>query len=77
MFERGYLMDMPDACGQSSVLDRPNSISNRDLLLARHRAHQAKSSDEVAPKRVPSTLVSRFLNRLVSQQSDFECATTL
>lgn len=100
MFERGYLMDMPDVCGQSfvefgravlevkgiseanqrirkmhqvatvprrSVLDRPNSLSNRDLLLARHRAHQAKSVEQVESKRTSNSLVSRFLNRLVSQ----------
>lgn len=108
MFERGYLMDMPDACGQSfvefgkavmeaqtiseankrirqmqrtatqprrSVLDRPNSLSNRDLLLARHRAHKANqmgSAVLVPPKpqeiQQPAigSLVSRFLNKLAA-----------
>lgn len=108
MFERGYLMDMPDACGQSfvefgkavmeaqtiseankrirqmqrtatqprrSVLDRPNSLSNRDLLLARHRAHKANQmgTPVFAPAKtqelqqpVIGSLVSRFLNKLAA-----------
>jgi cellulose biosynthesis protein BcsQ len=107
MFERGYLMDMPDACGRSfiefgkavmeaqsiseansrirqmqkaaiaprrSVLDRPNSLSNRDLLLGRHRAHKARNPDPVfakVPKPEPSkpvigTFVTRFLNKLAT-----------
>ena len=108
MFERGYLMDMPDACGQSfvefgkavmeaqtiseankrirqmqrtatqprrSVLDRPNSLSNRDLLLARHRAHKANQmgSAVLAPAKPQEiqqpaigSLVSRFLNKLAA-----------
>lgn len=108
MFERGYLMDMPDACGHSfvefgkavmeaqtiseankrirqmhksathtrrSVLDRPNSLSNRDLLLARHRAHKANQVGEPAfapPKAhdiqqpVIGSLVSRFLNKITA-----------
>ncbi len=108
MFERGYLMDMPDACGQSfvefgkavmeaqtiseankrirqmqrtatqprrSVLDRPNSLSNRDLLLARHRAHKANqmgapvvaaSKAQELQQPVIGSLVSRFLNKLAA-----------
>jgi cellulose biosynthesis protein BcsQ len=108
MFERGYLMDMPDACGQSfvefgkavmeaqtiseankrirqmqrtatqprrSVLDRPNSLSNRDLLLARHRAHKANQmgapvfappkNQEIQQPAIGS-LVSRFLSKLAA-----------
>lgn len=105
MFERGYLMDMPDACGQSfvefgkavietqfireanqkirilqnnpaeprrSVLERTSSISNRDLLLGRHRGHRAKPSGDIFSKAtkvepvkpVTGSMVSRFLNRL-------------
>ena len=105
MFERGYLMDMPDACGQSfvefgkavietqfireanqkirilqnnpaeprrSVLERTSSISNRDLLLGRHRGHRAKPSGDIFAKEtkvepvkpVTGSMVSRFLNRL-------------
>jgi hypothetical protein len=107
MFERGYLMDMPDACGRSfiefgkavmeaqsiseansrirqmqkaaiaprrSVLDRPNSLSNRDLLLGRHRAHKARNPDPVfakvakpePSKPVIGTFVTRFLNKLAT-----------
>lgn len=108
MFERGYLMDMPDACGQSfvefgkavmeaqtiseankrirqmqrtatqprrSVLDRPNSLSNRDLLLARHRAHKANQMGApvfAPPKKQEiqqpaiGSLVSRFLSKLAA-----------
>jgi cellulose biosynthesis protein BcsQ len=66
MFERGYLMDMPDAC---------NSLSNRDLLLARHRAHKANQMGKTvfAPPKAPEvqqpvigSLVSRFLNKLAA-----------
>jgi cellulose biosynthesis protein BcsQ len=105
MFERGYLMDMHDACGQSfvefgkavietqyireanqkirkmqtnpaapkrSVLERTSSISNRDLLLGRHRGHKATANDDIfskaarvdAVKPVTGNMVSRFLNRL-------------
>jgi hypothetical protein len=107
MFERGYLMDIPDACGQSfvefgkavietqsiseahrkirqtqinttapkrSVLERSTSMSNRDLLLGRHRTHKAKRSDEIFSKQnkpepakpVVGNMVSRFLNRLTA-----------
>ena len=107
MFERGYLMDMPDACGHSfvefgkavmeaqsiseansrirqmhktataprrSVLDRPNSMSNRDLLLARHRAHQVRKAEPIfapvpkaeQPKPAIGQFVTRFLNKLAT-----------
>ena len=111
MFERGYLMDMPDACGQSfiefgkavmeaqsiseanrrirqmhnatvksqrrSVLDRPNSLSNRDLLLARHRAHKVQNTGlTIAKVPVPEikkpvigTFVTRFLNKLATSSA--------
>jgi septal ring factor EnvC (AmiA/AmiB activator) len=58
-----------------SVLDRPNSLSNRDLLLARHRAHKvnqmgspvfAPAKAQELPKPVIGSLVSRFLNKLAA-----------
>jgi cellulose biosynthesis protein BcsQ len=104
MFERGYLMDMPDACGCSfvefgkavmeangiseantrirqmhktattprrSLLDQPNSISNRDLLLVRHRAHQVGKAEPIfAPTQEtePSKpVIGQFVTRLLKK----------
>lgn len=105
MFERGYLMDMPDACGQSfvefgkavieaqsireahqktrkiqtnpvspkrSVLEQSSLMSNRDLLLGRHRGHKSKPREDIFSKHtkpepirpVIGNMVSRFLNRI-------------
>jgi hypothetical protein len=49
-------------------------MSNRDLLLGRHRTHKAKRSDEIFSKQnkpepakpVVGNMVSRFLNRLTA-----------
>jgi hypothetical protein len=58
----------------TSQLDRPNSLSNRDLLLGRHRAHKARNPDlnqvkvtkAEAPKPVIGSFVTRFLNKLAT-----------
>jgi hypothetical protein len=60
---------------RQSVLDRPNSLSNRDLLLTRHRTQKAQNLrtnattqpyEATLPKPIIGSLVSRLLNKLTA-----------
>jgi hypothetical protein len=69
MYERGYLMDLPDACGESFLTFAQAVVAAKDIRMSSQAKDQMQNS--IKSRLVSKTMVApeRALDRMVSTPS--------